>query len=134
MANDDRSSALGDSFDRQVRALDGLPGVVKTQPRTIRVVNPLLSTAQTFIIQTYRQNEEGESPRDTIFLEYMAADGTYRITLPPQVADTIARQRDALVGKNRRAAAAKAVLTRKARGIEPGFLKNRGSRQRKTKS
>jgi hypothetical protein len=125
VADDTRSSALGDVFDAAVRSLEGRPGVEKTKPSTLRVVHPVLSIAQTFIVQTYRESGEGEPARDTIFVEYMGANGTYRIVLPPQVADTIARQRDSLVSKNRVKAARAAATTRAARGIRPGFLRGK---------
>lgn len=117
------SSPLGDQFDRTVRGLDGVPGVVKTKPTTLRVVHPMLGTASTFIVQTYRRSD-GEAPsEDTILVEFMDASGSYRLALPGKVADTIARQRDALTTKNRKRGAAQAVETRAARGIKPNFTK-----------
>jgi hypothetical protein len=87
MTASNSTSSLGDSFDRIVRGLEGRPGVVKTKPTTLRVVHPVL----------------------------MDASGSYRIALPAQVADTIARQRDALVTKNRRKGARRAVETRQGK-------------------
>jgi hypothetical protein len=108
-------------FDRLLGNLQGLPDVVKTKPTTIRVVVPLVGAAQTYIVQTYRQPELG----DTVFLEYIAQGRSERIVLVPAVTALIARQRDTLTGKNRRVGARKAVQTRKERGIEPGFLKHK---------
>jgi hypothetical protein len=110
-------SALGDLFDRTIRALDGLPDVVKTKPATVRALTPVLGLSQTFIVQTYRQKDQG----DTVFVEYIGAEGSLRLALPPVVADTIARQRDVLTDKSRSKAAKAAAADRKARGIVPSF-------------
>lgn len=45
------------------------------------------------------------------------------VALPPEVADCIARQRDALGTKSRKRAAKQEAARRKAAGIKPGFLK-----------
>ena len=111
----DEQSKLGDTFDRMSRALTGLPDTVHTKPSTVVTTTPLIALTQTFIIQTYRQREQG----DIVFLQYIGGDGTYRIVLPPEVADVIARQRDALSTKNRRAGARQAVQTKRAMGIDP---------------
>ncbi len=115
-------SALGDAFDKVVRALDGRPDVVKTKAATVRASSKILERTQTFIIQTYRVKDEG----DTILVEYIGQEGSFRIPLPPIVADTIARQYDALSGKSRRKAAKMLAADRKARGIVPGFQRQKG--------
>lgn len=99
--------------------MEGLPDVVKTLPRTVRAKTKVLELTQTFIVQTYRQRDEG----DTIFVEYIGKDGSLRITLPPVVADAIARQYDALTGKARSRAAKALADERKAKGIVPGFMR-----------
>lgn len=71
------------------------------------------------MVQTYRQRERG----DTIFLEVMDQHGAMRLVLPAQVANLIARQRDALTAKARSKAAAATAQDRKAQGFQPGFLK-----------
>ncbi len=119
MENGNERSALGDSFDRTMRNLTGLPDVVSTKATTVRGFSKILDRSQTFIVQTFRQREEG----DTIFLEYIGMEGSLRIALPPVVADAIARQYDALSGKSRSKAAKANAMDRKARGIEPGFKK-----------
>lgn len=113
--SDDNRKALGDEFDRAIRALDGLPDVIRTKASTVRAITPLLSLSQTFIIQTFRQREKG----DTIFIEYIGAEGSFRLALPAVVADTIARQRDALTGKSRSKAARQTAADRKAAGVTP---------------
>lgn len=120
-------------FDRMLGSLDGLPGVVHTKATTVRALTPLIGAAQTFIVQTYRQREAKEGKdgqelargRDTIFLEYVGADGQYRLVIPPDVADTIARQRDALTSKTRSRVGKENAAARKAAGLEPGFAKAR---------
>lgn len=105
-------------FDRLVGALEGLPDVVKSKPTTVRAMLPLIGIARSFIVQTYRQRDKG----DTIFLETVGAEGTIRLAIPPQVADAIARQREALTGKVRSKVAKQAMADRMARGEKPAFL------------
>ena len=121
MVEKEERSALGDVFDRTIRALDGLPDVVKTKPSTVRALTPVLALSQTFIVQTYRQRDMG----DSIFVEYIGAEGSLRLALPPVVADTIARQRDVLTDKSRRKAAKASAADRKARGVVPGFQRTK---------
>ena len=120
--SDDTNKAF-DTYDRQIGALKGLPDVIEVKPSTVRVTIPLLGLSQTFIVQTIRQRDVG----DHVFLETVSRDGAIRIVLPPQVADTIARQRDALTAKSRSKAAKALAQGRKERGELPAFLtrKNR---------
>jgi len=92
----DETNKAFDTYDRQIGALKGLPDVIEVKPSTVRVTIPLLGLSQTFIVQTIRQREVG----DHVFLETVSRDGAVRIVLPPQVADAIARQRDALTSKS----------------------------------
>lgn len=124
MENTERT-ALGTIFDQTLRALHGLPDVVHAKATTVRTLTPVLELAQTFIVQTYRHRERG----DTIFIEYIGTEGSMRLALPPAVTDTIARQRDALTAKNRRLGAQAAVVTRKAKGIVPAFLKKKPTKK-----
>lgn len=112
MMNEDKT------FDRLLGGLDGLPDVISTKPSTVRAIVPLLGSAQTFIVQTYRQREQG----DTIFLECVSADGHLRLAIPPKVADVIARQREVLTDKSRSKAARAQAAERKERGVRP-FVK-----------
>lgn len=102
-----------DDFDRHMGALDGLPDAVRTKPTTLRTTSPLVGSAQTFIVQTIRQAGVG----DTIFLEYVDRNGSKRIVVPANVADTIARQRDALGTMSRKKAARNVAEERKQQGI-----------------
>lgn len=117
--SDATRSALGDEFDRTVRSLTGLPDVISTKASTVRHVTPVLNQAQTFIVQTYRQAERG----DTVLIEYVDANGSFRMVIPPGVADTIARQRDALTTKRRVQIGKQAAAERKAAGLAPAFQK-----------
>lgn len=108
-----------DNFDRMIGSLHGLPDVSSTKPATVRAIIPLIGASQTFIIQTYRQREAG----DTVFIELVAAEQNVRIALPPAVADAIARQRSALTDRSRSRAAKELAAERKRQGIVPGFLR-----------
>jgi hypothetical protein len=111
MTNDNTIS----EFDRLVGALEGLPDVVKSKPTTVRAMLPLIGIARSFIVQTYRQKERG----DTIFIETVGHGETIRLAIPPQVADAIARQRDGLGTKSRSKAAKATMADRIARGETP---------------
>ena len=114
------------NYDRLLGELHGLPDVTHTKPSTVRSVTQFLGMAHasTFIVQTYRQKEIG----DTIFLECVDEEGTKRIPIPPAVADTIARQREALTSKTRSKAAKIAAQDRKDRGELPGFMRKKGGK------
>ena len=117
---------MADTFDRILGALHGVPDVVSTRETTLRVVVPMIGAAQTFILQTFRQREIG----DTIFLEVVSNETTTRLAIPPAVADAIARQRDALTDKSRSKAAKIKADDRMKRGELPGFMRTgkRGKR------
>lgn len=128
MRDEEVSPALRDEFDNLVRRLTGLPDTVSTKPSTITTVTPLVSQVTTWIVQTYRRSERNENGAivksgDIIFLQYIDASGGKRFMVPPDVADAIARQRDALGTKNRKRAARANAASRKARGIKPNFRK-----------
>lgn len=105
-------------YDRLYGALEGLPDVVHTRPTTVRTTVPILGSTETWIVETFRQNEAG----DTIFVERVSAEGSTRLALPPKVAAAIARQRDSLTAKNRSKAAKAAAQERMDRGEAPAFL------------
>jgi hypothetical protein len=64
-----------------------------------------------------------EQGGDTVFVQYVDDCGAVRIYLPPQVADAIVRQRDALTTKTRKRVGKDAAQARKARGELPAFMK-----------
>lgn len=118
--SDDQSSrpaGFGDNFDRARGALEGLPDVTHSKPSTITASTVLVGDVQTFIVQTFRQAEVG----DTIFLQCISAQGSLRLAIPPKVAEAIARQRDSIVSKNRSKAGKRVAEERKARGEVPAF-------------
>jgi hypothetical protein len=119
-------------FDRKLGALFGLPDVLSTSPATIQNATPMVGDAQSFIIQTYRQNDSNGKAGYTTFIQAVDAAGAIRLVLPPSVTACIARQRDALLTKMRKRNSKAAATDRKNRGIEPGFAKGR-KRSTKTK-
>ena len=94
--------------------LDGLPGVLKSRPSTVRTVLPLVGNAQTWICQTVR-SEDG----DTVFLELASREGLVRLVVPPKVVAAMRRQHDGLVNRARSRAAREAATTRAQAGMEP---------------
>lgn len=88
--------STGDAFDRFVQAADGLPGVTKTRPSTVRSTHPLTGVTATHIVQTYREAEAGF----TVLVERVDAGGHYRLVLPPEVAAAVYRQRMTLVDRS----------------------------------
>jgi len=115
----DQYNHLGTVYDKTIRSLEGVPDVTKTKAVTIRFVHPILELLQTFVVQTYRHRERG----DTVSIEFMDKDGSYRIALPPAVCNAIARQRGSATTANRKKAAKAEAARRKAMGIKPGFMK-----------
>lgn len=115
----DQRYATLDVFDLAIGSLHGIPDVEHARPTTLRAVMPIVGNTETFIIQTYRHRENG----DTIFVEHVSAKGTVRMVLPPKVAELIARQRDAL-SKRIRSSSAKEVMAQRMRsGFKPNFQK-----------
>ena len=123
MNSNEREYKTIDKFDRMLGALDRCPDVTRTKPSTIVSHTALIGAAQTFIVQTLRQREQG----DTIFIQYVDDGGAVRIFLPPEVADTIARQRDSLTTKVRKRVGKEQAQARKSRGELPGFMKGKRS-------
>lgn len=116
---DNQSYRQVDKFDRMLGALAELPDVTRTKPSTVVTTTPIIGAAQTFIIQTFRQAEVG----DTIFLQYVDDTGSIRIFLPPAATAAIIRQHDALTTKVRKKVGKAQAAARKARGELPGFMK-----------
>ncbi len=117
-----------DKFDRVIGALAAHQDVTRTAASTIRVLSPFLAEPQTFIIQTFREKDRG----DTISLEYLDSGGSFRVAIPAEVADVIIRQRDALTTKVRKRIGREAAAARKARGELPGFMKGKKPKGKKT--
>lgn len=120
------SGEVPDLFDRMLAGLIGRPDVVSTKPSTRQAVPPLgIGGVSTYIVRTFRVQEDGVASQDMIFLECYDGRGQVRLCLPPAVADIIARQREALTGKTRTKAARRVAADRKARGEQPAFLKGK---------
>jgi len=101
------------------RIRGGLEGVALfTKPSTVRNVQTLTGTAETFVVETARQG-------DTIFVECMDENGVTRLALPPKVANAIASQRDSLTARRRSRAAKTNAQARKDRGELPGFMRRK---------
>lgn len=115
MDTNERSNGMPDAFDRQLGVLDGLPGVVQTKQSTIQTITPVVGNAETFIVQTIRVPEHG----DTIFLQCLGAERAFRLAIPPKVAEVIARQRESIATTLRRRMGKRLAAERKARGIRP---------------
>lgn len=116
--------------DNQISKYDRIRGelvgvALFTKPSTIKHVQPLTGESQTFIVETARLEDKG----DTIFVECMDSSGLVRIALPAKVADAISRQRDSLTSKTRSKAAQARAEADKKNGIVPGFMRRkRGAR------
>lgn len=105
-----------DAFDLAFGQLDGLPDTLRTQQATVTATTPIVGHAETFIVQTVRQVEVG----DTVFLQVLSAARSLRLVIPPRVMATLARQRDSLDAKRRVAGARKAVQTKRDKGQRIG--------------
>lgn len=105
------------AYDRAVGSLEGVPGTFKTRPSLHRLTEAITGISQTFVVTTVRHIEQG----DRIFLEIIqsADQPPIRVVLPPKVANTIARQREALSKRARRAA----FRARAPGGMPAGFAK-----------
>lgn len=104
------------------RVRGGLEGVALfTKPSTVKNVQIISGKSETFVIETARHEELG----DTIFIECMDEDGVTRLALPPRVANAIASQRDSLTARRRSRASKAVAQARKDRGEVPGFMKKR---------
>jgi hypothetical protein len=107
-----------DKFDMVLGNLKGLPDVTFARETTVNTVLPVVGAAQTFVIQTARQREVG----DTLFVVYVDGERSVRLVLPPKVTEAISRQRDALTTKVRKKVGRDTAAARKAQGIQPAFL------------
>jgi hypothetical protein len=122
-----------DKFDRLFGELSGLPDVSTVKESTVMTHSPLVAMAQTFVIKTIRQRNEG----DTIFVQYIDAEGGQRFVIPPAASEAIARQREALTLKSRRQrghiGGKAAQDARRARGEPHPFSKGQNRAPRKKK-
>lgn len=118
---DERSAMMPDTFDRQLAGLVDLPDVVKAGPVVKRTVPPFgIGGTTIHVVQTIHQGGDC-----TVFLEVVDAQGTKRIVIPPEVASTIERQREACSTALRRKLGRQTAADRKARGLAPAFMKRK---------
>lgn len=105
-------------MDNQITKYDRLYGnlidvSLTTKPSTVKVVQTLTGRSETFIIQTFRHDDNG----DYIFIECADENGLVRLALPPKVASAIASQRESLT-KRRRSIASRVAMKNRIAGGE----------------
>lgn len=120
MTENKEGNTLG-FFDRAIGSLHGRPDVISSRATTLRVVPSFGLGSHTYIVQTFRVREIG----DTVFLEVTSEQGAVRIVIPPDVADCIARQRDQLTAQSRSRASKRVAESLKEQGIKPGFMRHK---------
>lgn len=106
-------------YDRQYAGLLG-GNNLQTKATTVESVNSIIGEAETFIVQTIR-DEDG----DHIALKYMDKNGNTRLILPPKVCQTIERQHNALTSRSRSIASKAVAKERMDRGELPGFMRKK---------
>jgi len=104
-------------FDRAVAGLQGGNNLA-AKATTIEHIDPIVGEAETFIVQTIR-DQQG----DHVVIKFVDKDGVKRLILPPKVANTIVRQREALTARSRSIAAKATAKARMERGEVPGFMR-----------
>lgn len=94
----EQNEGRGDFYDRMRGQVEGF---LHTAPTT-QVTSPPLGVGgtQTFIVETFRL-PQGEG--DFVFVQKVDAEGTVRFVIPPAISDVIARHRDTLSKRVRKA-------------------------------
>jgi hypothetical protein len=101
-------------FDRAVAGLQGGNNLA-AKATTIEHIDPILGEAETYIIQTVR-DQKG----DHVIVKFVDKEGVKRLILPPKVTGTIVRQRDALTARSRSNTAKATAKARKDRySVQP---------------
>ncbi len=118
-----------DRFERILWTVRKMPFIVHSNEITQTIVSEDSIGADTFIVQTFRQKDIG----DTIFFTHIHGDHATRIVIPPRIADTIARQRAGLETKSRRKAAKAIAADRASRGIKPNTAGLEAYRRKRAK-
>lgn len=116
MTNTDTTQIIS-KYDRVYGGLINVS--LATKPSTIKTVQAVTGKSESFIVQTLRHPELG----DTIFIEHLDENGVVRIALPPKVANLISSQRDALSKTNRSRTAKRVMKERMDNGWKPSFRK-----------
>lgn len=121
---------LPDAFDRALDGVTGRPGTLSTKVSTIRSMPTLgVGGSAVFLIQTFRIQEDGERAQFVVFLERHGEESV-RLVLQADVAEVIARQREALTTRALSARAVKVAKARMAAGHQPAFLRRKGGKRR----
>ncbi len=115
MSNDSPYATIS-KFDRTVAGLQGGNNLA-VKAATIEHIDPILGEAETFIVQTIR-----DQTGDHVIVKFVDKEGVKRLILPPKVVGTIVRQRDALTARNRSNTAKATAKARMDRGEVPGFM------------
>jgi hypothetical protein len=114
--------------DHQISKYDRLRGSLHdtglfTRQSTIRNLDKVTGRAETFVVETARDDERGG---DFIFVELIdEANLVTRMALPPKVANAIESQRESLTTKRRSLAGKRLAKERMDRGELPGFMKKK---------
>jgi hypothetical protein len=120
--DDDRPYVTLDEFDLAVESMRGRPDTVDCET-TLHLCEPITGRkAMTYIVRHFRTSGEG----DTLFLTVVAGEQAKKIILPPKVMAVLNRQDATLTTKLRRRQGKRQADERKARGIQPAFLKKAG--------
>ena len=114
------ASRTSDPFDRLLSGLVGLPNGAHTQPAVVQDID-FYGVTTSYMIQSVR-TENGV----TAFITQVNAQGSSRTILPPAVLAVIDRQRSSITTKLRRRHGKRIAEERKAKGLQPGFMKKRG--------
>jgi hypothetical protein len=108
-----------DEYSVVLRQLRANPALVEKESLIER--QDFYGNTESWVLRTLRVDGE-----ETIFLQRNTAEGGTRIVLPPDVVAAITRQHDGINDAMRKRGARKAAATRKALGLTPGFLKEKG--------
>lgn len=102
-----------DVFSVTLRGMCDNPGALHAES-TVHTQD-FYGNTESWIVQTFRVDG-----KETTFLQRNAADGNFRLVIPPEVTNAIAAQRDRITGRSRRRGARQALETKKAKGLPIG--------------
>jgi len=117
--NNETEYATISKVDRTVAGLQGGNNLA-AKATTIEHTDPILGEAETFIVQTIR-DQKG----DHVIVKFVDKQGVVRLVLPPKVVGTIVRQRDGLTARSRSNTSKAVAQARKDRGELPGFMRGK---------
>ncbi len=107
-AYDRRADTNRSSYDRTLEMVDGMPNAKLTRPSTTQSIMPIVGDVRTFVVRTSRSSDYGF----IVFVEMTGPEGHIRIALPDRVAQSIYRQREALVDRSTPASRARDAARR----------------------